>query len=71
MTEAQIAAVCEEAHGAGMTQEMIELYTDNPRSLRGFSAVIPTLLAGVPLVKLDRSVTKIDDVVHADAEGVE
>ncbi|WP_280339630.1 metal-dependent hydrolase family protein [Nocardia neocaledoniensis] len=99
MTETQIAAVCEEAHsagvlvaahaqskegillalragvdtiehGAGMTQEMIELYTDNQRSLRGYSAVIPTLLAAVPLVKLDRSVTTIDDVVHANAELV-
>lgn len=99
MTGAQIAAVCEEAHnagvlvaahaqsaegilmslragvdtiehGSGMTPEMVELYLDNPRSLRGWSAVIPTLQACIPLVALDRSITGIDEVVHANAEMI-
>lgn len=57
-------------HGSSMDAEMVELFRHNPRSLRGFSALIPTLQAGLPLVKLDRSVTGIDAVVRANAELV-
>lgn len=99
MTEEEMAAICEEAHnagivvaahaqgrngilaalragvdtiehGAGMTPEIIELFHDNPRSLNGSSALIPTLNACLPLVKLDQSVTGIDDIVRANAEMV-
>lgn len=54
-------------HGSSMDDEIVELYRDNPRSLRGWSAMIPTLQACLPLVKLDRSVTGISEVVHANA----
>ena len=55
-------------HGADMTPEIIELFGDNPRSLTGRSALIPTMMACLPLVRLDRSVTGITEVVRANAE---
>ncbi|MFE9560066.1 amidohydrolase family protein [Streptomyces sp. NPDC006487] len=54
-------------HGAGMTSEIIGLFLDNPRSLNGTSALIPTLQACLPLVKLDQAVTGINDTVKANA----
>ncbi|MBV9205124.1 MAG: amidohydrolase family protein [Actinobacteria bacterium] len=96
MTEEEMAAICDEAHKAGlivaahaesekgvkdalragvdtiehgspMDAEMIELFKDNPRSLRGFSALIPTLMAALPLVKLDKSITGVNDFVRENA----
>lgn len=57
-------------HGAGMTPEIVELFHRNPRSLRGTSALVPTLLACFPLVKLDREVTGISDISKANAEMI-
>lgn len=57
-------------HGAAMSQEVIELFLHNPRSLRGTSALIPTLQACLPLVKLDREVTGVNDISKANAEMV-
>lgn len=99
LTEEEMAAICEEAHtagvlvaahaqsregiaralragvdtiehGAGMDAEVVDLFRDNPRSLRGWSALVPTLQACLPLVRLPRSDTGIDDVVHANAEMI-
>lgn len=57
-------------HGAGMTEEIIALFKDNPRSLRGHSTLIPTLQACLPLVKLDRSVTGVNEIVKINAEMI-
>lgn len=57
-------------HGAGMNDEIIELFKDNPRSLHGSSALIPTLQACLPLVKLDQKLTGIGDIVRANAEMI-
>lgn len=57
-------------HGSRLDDETIGLFLDNPRSLRGWSALIPTLQACMPLVKLDQQLTGIDDVVRANAEMV-
>lgn len=57
-------------HGSDMDDETIALYKDNPASLRGWSVLIPTIQAALPLVKLDRSVIGINEVVHANAELV-
>ena len=57
-------------HGAGMTDEIIELFQHNPRSLHGTSALIPTLTAALPLIKLDPAVTGIDDVVLANGKMI-
>jgi imidazolonepropionase-like amidohydrolase len=53
-----------------MTDDIIELFKDNPHSLRGFSALIPTLMACLPLIKLDRKVTGANEVAKANAEMV-
>ncbi|MDA3646437.1 amidohydrolase family protein [Saccharopolyspora indica] len=99
MTEADMTAICEEAHragvlvaahaqseegitaalragvdtiehGAAMNAEMIDLFKDNPRSLRGTSALIPTLQPALPLVKLAPEITGADEIVRANAELV-
>ena len=54
-------------HGCDFDQECIDLFHDNPHSLRGWSAVVPTLSAVLPLVKLDQEVTELSDVVRANA----
>lgn len=57
-------------HGSSLDEETIALFKDNPNSLRGWSALIPTLQACLPLVKLDQRITGVDDVVKANAEIV-
>lgn len=57
-------------HGAAMTPEIIDLFGDNPRSLRGWSALVPTFQAALPLIRLDRSDTGVTEVVRANAEAV-
>lgn len=57
-------------HGSSMSAELVELFLDNPASLRGYSALIPTLQACLPLVTLDPSITGVDPVVRANAELV-
>lgn len=54
-------------HGARLSPESIELFRDNPRSLNGTSALIPTLQVCLPLVKLDQEITGVNDVVKANA----
>lgn len=49
-------------HGAPLDEGMADLYLHNPRSLRGFSAVEPTLSAALPLSEIEQSVTGITDV---------
>ncbi|MFF3215604.1 hypothetical protein ACFYYB_33870 [Streptomyces sp. NPDC002886] len=50
-----------------MTSEIIGLFLENPRSLNGTSALIPTFQACLPLVKLDQEVTGINDTIKANA----
>lgn len=57
-------------HGSEMDSEIIDLFGDNPKSLRGRSALVPTLMAALPLVKLDVSDTGVDHIVRANAEIV-
>ncbi|MGO1228488.1 MAG: amidohydrolase family protein [Brachybacterium sp.] len=57
-------------HGSSMSAELIELFLDNPASLRGYSALIPTLQACLPLVNLDPEVMGVDPVVRANADLV-
>lgn len=57
-------------HGARMNDEIIELFKNNPNSLHGSSALIPTLQACLPLVKLDPKVTGINEIVRANAEMI-
>lgn len=54
-------------HGATLDEETVALFLANPRSLRGWSAIVPTLQACLPLVKLDQAITGVNDVVKANA----
>lgn len=53
-------------HGAAMDEETISLFKNNPRSLRGYSALIPTLQAGYPTALLPRDLTKVSDTVFVN-----
>lgn len=57
-------------HGATLTDEIVELFHHNPRSLHGSSALIPTSQACLPLVKTAPEVTGINAVNKANAEIV-
>lgn len=70
ITRALRAGVDTIEHGASMTPEMIELFLDNPNSLHGTSALVPTITACLPLVTLDPSVTGINRIGRANAELV-
>lgn len=50
-------------HGSAMTDEIVELFHDNPKSLRGWSAFDATLLAAAPLVEIDTEITGASEVV--------
>lgn len=67
ITRALRAGVDTIEHGAGMNEEMIKLFKQNPRSLHGTSSLIPTLMTCLPLVKLDPDITGINEVVRANA----
>lgn len=57
-------------HGAPLDDEMVDLYLHNPRSLRGYSAVEPTLSAALPLVEIEQSVTGVTDVQLENSKHV-
>ena len=54
-------------HGSSMSPEIVDLYLDNPASLRSFSTMIPTLLACMPLVKLPND---LGEIIRTNAEMV-
>lgn len=70
ITAALRAGVDTIEHGSSMSEEMIALFKDNPRSLYGTSALIPTLQACLPLVRLDPAVTGINAINRANAEMI-
>ena len=49
-------------HGATLDDEMIELFLNNPRSLRGYSSLIPTLYPAITIGNLDPSITYMNDI---------
>ena len=58
-------------HGADITDELIPLFKNNPKSLRGHTTLLPTLSAGMGLATLPREVTKITEMSKANAELIE
>lgn len=57
-------------HGSAMTPEIIDLFHNNPRSLRGWSALVPTLLAALPLQKLSPKLTGATPIVLGNTDLV-
>ena len=57
-------------HGSTLDQEVTALYRKNPNSLRGWSAVIPTLSAMLPTVSLDQDELGMSDVARSNSAQV-
>lgn len=57
-------------HGSALNDEMLELFRHNPRSLRGYSILDPTLSAGLPLTQLSQEQLGISDIVRGNSELV-
>ncbi|GGF96017.1 imidazolonepropionase [Paenibacillus albidus] len=57
-------------HGAEMDEEIISLYQNNSRALKGYTALIPTLQAAYPSAKLDLSLTKVRETVKENSRLV-
>jgi imidazolonepropionase-like amidohydrolase len=49
-------------HGASLDDEMIELFLHNPKSLRGYSSLVPTLYPAITIGNLDPSITYMTDI---------
>lgn len=55
-------------HGSAFDDEMIALFRNNPKSLRGWSALITTISPAVPLYALPPSITKLSEVARQNAQ---
>ncbi|MEY8000421.1 amidohydrolase family protein [Clostridium sp. Mt-5] len=62
LKEALRAGVDTIEHGASMDDEIIQLFKHNPKSLRGYSALIPTFAAAVYVSEISTEYTKLDNV---------
>jgi imidazolonepropionase-like amidohydrolase len=58
-------------HGAEIPDELVPLFKNNPNSLRGYTALISTLSAGMGLATLDTETTKITDIKFKNAKLIE
>lgn len=57
-------------HGSDLDDEMIELFLNNPKTLKGYSGLIPTLYPALVIAKLDSSVTHMNHMNIANSEIV-
>jgi imidazolonepropionase-like amidohydrolase len=71
MKEALLGGVDTIEHGAEITDELVPLFNNNPKSLRGYTAVVPTVSAGMGLATLPIKVTKITQIKHENAKLIE
>jgi imidazolonepropionase-like amidohydrolase len=71
MREALLGGVDTIEHGAEITDELVELFKNNPKSFRGYTAVVPTISAGMGLATLPIKDTKITQVKHENAKIIE
>ena len=58
-------------HGADITENLIPLFKDNPIALRGYTALIPTISAGMGMATLSAEITKITEVKRENAKLIE
>ncbi|KFI46694.1 Imidazolonepropionase [Bifidobacterium bohemicum] len=57
-------------HGCELDDELIDLFLNNPRSLRGYSALEPTLSAGLPMKFLSQEALHMTDIQMANSVDV-
>jgi len=71
MKEALLGGVDTIEHGAEITDELVSLFKNNPKSLRGYTAVVPTISAGMGLATFPIKVTKITHIKRENAKLIE
>jgi len=71
MKEALLGGVDTIEHGAEITDALIPLFKNNPKSLRGYTTVVPTISAGMGLATLPIKVTKITQIKRENAKLIE
>ncbi|MFW9950691.1 MAG: amidohydrolase family protein [Candidatus Thorarchaeota archaeon] len=71
MKEALEGGVDSIEHGANIPNEMIPLFKNNPKSLRGYTVVTPTISAGMAMATLSYKITKITPVKFENAKLIE
>ncbi len=49
-------------HGSKFDEEIISLFLNSPKSLRGYTSLIPTLYPAVPIYFLDPAITKMNPI---------
>ncbi len=69
--EALLGGVDTIEHGAKITDDLIPLFKKNPKSLRGYTTLIPTISAGMGLSTLPIKITKITQVKFENAKVVQ
>ncbi len=57
-------------HGCALDEHLIEQFTTNPNALHGYSALIPTLSAGLAMTAVPQNRTHITDIQYANAKEV-
>ena len=57
-------------HGSDLDKEAVALFRHNPGSLKGYSALIPTLSTILAMVSLDQDKIGINDTARANAERI-
>ena len=70
MRRSLLAGVDTIEHGSVLDDELIGMFRHNPNALRGYSALIPTLSAGLPLTLLGQDVTGITDIQLENSKNV-
>ncbi|MFX0071319.1 MAG: amidohydrolase family protein, partial [Candidatus Hermodarchaeota archaeon] len=71
MREALLGGVDTIEHGAEITDDFVDLFKNNPKSLRGYTALVPTLSAGMGLSTLPIKETKITQIKYENAKIIE
>ncbi len=69
--EALLGGVDTIEHGADITDELVPLFKNNPKALRGYTALVPTLSAGMGLSTLPAEVTQISPMAYQNAGIIE
>ena len=69
--EALLGGVDTIEHGADIPADLIPLFKKNPKSLRGYTALVPTLCAGMGLATHPINVTKITQIKFENAKLIE
>ncbi len=69
--EALLGGVDSIEHGAKITDDLVPLFKNNPKSLRGFTTLTSTTSAGMGMAVLSKEETKITDVKKENAVLIE